>query len=415
MARAEQETRDYTKSDDAMLEQAQTMLNLFNADKSDFTAMYTHLEDPFSANWQTDIDVAQALPTSDEESAELEVKTEDVETQMELARVQYQKMASYVKLLFPDSKAKQGIFGLDKYDKVRQVQTKMYDLMQLAYRKADSADYKADLIDLGFVQTEIDALNTIAESLYDANEAQEEFKQVIKLRTEERIAAYNKVWDSMKAVSAASKQVFVDDYAKLQQYLLYPEGEGGTPGKVLNLIYNTGTSMLNWDVPLSPEPIDKYELERSTDGDNWAQVYQGAENEALVPLLAGENYFRCRAHNKNGWGTWSDTLEVNVGGIPAPDWVNAVYSGVPPGAKVTAEQVEVTWANVAEANMYEVWRSVVNVGDPAGEFTKIAEEASEMYLDFDLVKNKRNYYYIIAKNDTDRSEPSDMAWDDIVD
>jgi len=406
MAKAEQRVRNYDKADDKMLEQAQTMRNLFETDKADFTAMYTHLANPFSADWQADIDAAQALPTSDEEFAELEVKTEDVETQMELARMQFQKMASYVKLLFPDSKIKQGIFGLDKYDKVRQVQTKMYDLMQLAYRKADSADYKADLIDLGFVQTEIDALNTIAESLYDANEAQEEFKQVIKLRTEERIAAYNKVWESMKAVSAASKQVFVDDYAKLQQYLLYPEGEGGAPGKVLNLVYNTGTGMLSWDVPQSPEPIDKYELERSTDGDNWSQVYQGAANQALVPLLSGANYFRCRAHNKNGWGSWSDTITVTIGLQPPIIW-ELVYN--PSTNKVTLQ-----WHSSIGADYHDVYQSVVPIGDPAGAFTMIQSVSGQVYQHDVSTYDVREYYYIVARNATESSGPSEIVFVDVA-
>ena len=276
-------------------------------------------------------------------------------------------------------------------------------------------EYLADLTPVGLTQAMIDDLETDAQSFEDKLNAVKDAKALRDSKTQERTDKGNELYSFVKQYSTIGKLIWENlDEAKYNDYIIY-KTEGGLPGKVLNLGYDAGTSMFSWDVPLSPEPIDKYELERSTDGDNWTQVYQGAENEALVPLLAGENYFRCRAHNKNGWGTWSDILDVNVGGIPAPDWVNAVYSGVPPGAKVTPEQVEVTWANVAEANMYEVWRSVVNVGDPAGDFTKIANEASEMYLDFDLTKNKRNYYYIIAKNETERSEPSDVAWDDIVD
>lgn len=319
MAKAEQRIRNYDKADDAMLEQVQTTRNLFEADKADFTAMYTHLADPFSANWQTDIDAAQALPTSDEELDELEVKTEDVETQMELARTQFQKLASYVKLLFPDSSAKQGIFGLNKYVKVRQTQTKMYDLLQLAYRKANSADYKTDLIALGFVQTEIDELNTIASGLYDANEVQEEFKQEIKLRTEERIAAYNKVWDSMKAVSAASKQVYVDDYAKQQQYLLYPEGEGRL-GKPQNVVASYDP-LVSPDISLTWDPV--------AEATSYDVFYDIAETGApagdfefldnylappivIPPVFEKRNYFKLKAKNDESTSVYSDEAWVDV-------------------------------------------------------------------------------------------------------
>ena len=224
MARSDLLRRNYIKPDDKMLEQAQTMRNLFDADSADFIALYTDLAAPFSSNWQADIDAAQALPIADEQVAELAVMTEDVETQMELARVQFQKLASYVRILFPDSKPMQGIFGLDKYARVYQSKTKLYDLMEFAYRQANSAEYKTDLIAKGFLQTDIDTLNTLAGALYDAYEAQEEFKKVIRVLTEERVTAYNKVWDSMAAVSTTSKQVYRNSFAKMRQYLLYPEG-----------------------------------------------------------------------------------------------------------------------------------------------------------------------------------------------
>ena len=273
----------------------------------------------------------------------------------------------------------------------------------------------SDLSPIGLTQGDIDTLEADAQSFEDKLIEINSKKELRDNKAEERVDKANELYDYVAKYSTVGKLIWENvSEANYNDYVIY-KTEEDLPGKVLNLGYDSGNSIVSWDVPQSPEPIDKYELERSVDESNWLVVYDGAANEALVPLLSGANYFRCRAHNKNGWGSWSDTLEVNVGGIDAPDWVNAVYSGVPPGAKVTAEQVEVTWANVAEANMYEIWRSVVNVDDPAGDFTMIDEEASEMYLDFDLTKNKRNYYYIIAKNETDRSEASDVAFADVVD
>ena len=45
----------------------------------------------------------------------------------------------------------------------------------------------------------------------------------------------------------------------------------------------------------------------------------------------------------------------------------------------------------------------------------IHELSGEIYLDIDLGHDVRNYYYIIAKNDVARSEPSDVAFADVVD
>jgi len=315
MARANQTTRDYSKADDIMLEQAQTMRNSFDTDSAAFTAMYPMFDLTFSADWQADIDAAQALPTADEENMELKAKTEDVDTEMELCRVHYQLMASYIKLLFPNSPAKQGLFGLNKYESVRNVQTKMYDLMQLADRKCNDAAYTADLIALGFAQTQIDKLAVLATALYDTNEAQEDYKQTVKLNTEARIAAYNKVWGTMKQVSAASKQVFLDDYAKLAQYKLYPEGEGGL-GKPQNL-----TAVLD---PVVPDSVNvdfdavadatEYKIYGSevSIGDPsgiFHEMSSSATNHFDMPIIQGmRNYWKVRAFNDTQSSTYSDEV-----------------------------------------------------------------------------------------------------------
>lgn len=311
MAKAIQKRREYVKSDDLMLEQAQTMRNLFEGDKADFTALYIPLEDPFSANFQTAIDTAQDLPTADEEALELKVLTEDVLAAMENCRVQFMLLASYVKLLFPNSIAKQDLFGLKKYDKVRSSQTKMYDLMQLAYRKANSLDYKADLIALGFVQTEIDKLETYGEALYDANEAQEDLKQQIRLRTEQRVTAYNAVWEYMKKISAASKQVYADNYTKQQMYLLYPEGEGGRPGKIQGLEYDLPTHTASWLLNMAS---DTYQLEYKYDDEvsEWETAYDGTATEAVHDPGEGDWLYRVRGVNDKGPGEWSDELSVSI-------------------------------------------------------------------------------------------------------
>lgn len=224
MANDNQTLREYHKADNIMLEQSQTTRNSFNTDSAAFISMSPIFGLTFSADWQADIDSAHALSTADDEKPELKALTEDIYIQMELCRVHYQLMAAYIKILFSNSKAMQGVFGLHKYVKARRTQSKLYDLMQSANRKCNDAEYNADLIALGFDQTNIDKLETLATALYQAIVTQKDFKQAIQLNTEDRVEAYNKVWGTMQEVSAASKQVFVDDYAKLAQYKLYPGG-----------------------------------------------------------------------------------------------------------------------------------------------------------------------------------------------
>lgn len=389
MARAEKVERNYSKSDELMLEQAQTMRNLFETDKADFIALYLMLADPFSADWQTDIDAAQALPTAEEEEVALRVLTEDVEAQMELGRLQFMRMASYVKLLFPNSTAKQALFGLEQYSAARNKQMKMYDLLQLAYRMSNSADYKADLIALGFLQVEITKLDTIAGDLYDANELQEELKRELLVKTQTRLEAYNKVWDSAIAVSNASKQVYVDDYAKLQQYLLYPEGGGGLPSKVLNLVWDVNTNTFSWT--MVPE-ADSYQLVYAPEGTTeWAEAYAGGGLYVMFSPGAGAWVFRCRAVNTEGSGAWSDELNILVpGGLPAPANVEVVYFPTP------SDYIEVSWDSVVGATAYKLYHSIVPVGQPAGPFVGSEVPVTSPYVLNNPSAGMRYYYFVVA-------------------
>ena len=401
--------RDYSMTDADLCMYVSNLVGFMTRDITEF------------ANWGIDAADITALetlgnefevfPTDDEFKADVGIATEDKDAEADRLRLGIRNITTRAEIKFGDNSAKYRKFGVIGMNKLND-----RDLLVCSRRVVHvGAGYLAELASEGLTQQMLDDLSALAQVFEGSLNALKDAIAERDIKTEERRLKGNDLYSFVVKYCNYGKQIWESvSEAKYNDYVIY-QTEEGLPGKVLNLSYDVPSSTLSWDVPQSPEPIDKYELERSTDGENWTVVYEGAENQALVPLLSGANYFRCRAHNKNGWGAWSDTLEVNVGGIPYPDWVKAEYSGVPPGAKVTAEQVEVTWANVAAANMYEVWRSVVKVDDPAGDFTLIAEEASEMYLDFDLKKNKRNYYYIIAKNETDRSEPSDVAFADVVD
>lgn len=351
----------------------------------------------------------EVFPSDEMLEGEAMVATDAKNEKIEQVKEEIRNMAVRVEMKWGENSGQYKRLGIKGMNNMAD------DTLLFTSRRVHSVmtDYLADLASEGLTQQMLNDYEALNEALESAKNTQHDKINERDVKRVERIVLGNELYSFVSKYCDIGKRIwFKIDPAKYDDYVIY-KTEGGLPGKVLNLSYDMPSGALSWDEPASPDPIDKYELERSTDGDNWTVVYEGAATEAQVPLLAGENYFRCHAHNKNGWGDWSDTLELNVGGIDAPSWVKAVYSGIPP--KVTEEQVEVTWANVAPANMYEVWRSVVDVGVPAGDFTEIGEVDSEMYLDFDLTQNKRNYYFIIAKNDTERSEPSVQAWDDIVD
>lgn len=214
--------RNYYFPDDRMLEQSQVMLAMFESDKAAFTALYPYLADPFAAEWQQAIDSAHALPLARAETANQKVATENMKNKMAEARDFFGRFASYVRLLFPDSEASQGIFGLDDFRAVRFSAPRLSELLHFAYEQANDAAYKADLIALGFTAADIAKLDTLSAELYSLYLEQDEIRTWNRVLTEERVKAYNKVWDFSRKVAYASKQVFEWEYAKLQTYMLYP-------------------------------------------------------------------------------------------------------------------------------------------------------------------------------------------------
>jgi hypothetical protein len=191
--------------------------------------------------------------------------------------------------------------------------------MERAERKCNDAAYNLDLVGLGFVQTEIDKLGTYAAALDDANEAQEEFKGEIKVNTEARIQAYNKVWESMAKVSAASKQVFADDFAKLSLFKLYPEGQGGLgkPQNITAVVDPADPTHVNVDFD-AVQDATEYRIYQSlvpvgNPPDSWTELTTGAINHFDVQLTTGKrNYWKVRAYSATMSSPYSDEVWLDA-------------------------------------------------------------------------------------------------------
>ncbi len=310
MSTAVELMRSYSKPDDLMLEQAQTMHDLLTLDLTYFTAEFTNISASFLSNFQSAINAAYAIPSSTDEYNQLEVLTEDVELIMENARKHYQKLITYVKMIYPDSIAKQSIFWADRYSTMRRNQTKMIELLFSCFTNANSTAYKSSLIAEGFLQSDIDQLETLHDELVTANRAQEELRLLLKVKTEDRIIALNLVWSFMSKISNASKQVFPDSYAKQQLYLLYPERNGeSVPVKVQNLQFDKLNTKLKWD-PAAGAVSYELEFKQDLPSMSWAILYEGEHNEFLYNVPVGVWLFRCRGENDAGKGSWSNELQV---------------------------------------------------------------------------------------------------------
>jgi hypothetical protein len=310
MSNTEQIARLYHKDDLEMLQQAQLFHDLFITDQVDFTAAFPNFATPYETNFQTKIDDADAVPLDSQVAADIAAISYEIEVEMEKGRKAIQILYSYVKLAFDSNPLTVEKFKRPKYSDARQSSVKMKELLERTNALADSAEFKPDLLAKGYTQGQIDELLTIMTALENKDKAQEEMMSERRDKTQERINAYNAVWNYMLEINDAAKVVFIDNPAKLWQYTLYHTSHPA-PGKVTGLAYDQATGTLTYDglsdavayevafAPDMPEPI-------------FINIYNGPDRSVVYDPGGPDNYlFRVRAINASGEkGEWSDVLVV---------------------------------------------------------------------------------------------------------
>jgi hypothetical protein len=203
-------SKKFNKTFDDCLNQAYMFQAELLVDQTVFTAFSPQFAPPFATNFLNDIHAADALPTNEDDLNNQTLLTQNVEDKMVTARSQYQKLLIYVGFAWPDSDPMLKVFGQNLYSSASVSPPQMVNLLQSSYLSANSTAYKATLIAAGFLQADITLLNTIATDLQTKISTQQEFIRHSFTRSEARVVAFNKVWDYMSKISAASKFIFKD-------------------------------------------------------------------------------------------------------------------------------------------------------------------------------------------------------------
>lgn len=225
--------RFYNYEDEAMLVKAQVMHDNLAADLATFTAFFPWLTAPTVAALQTSIDVAAALPLDTQVLANLKVLTEDVNAQVILGNAALSTLGIYAKLTYPNSDARQRVFGQDQWAAARTDQEKMMNALEHAHSLATQAPYNADLIAKGYTAPQVANLLTIANAIRATNTLQEDAKSLRPVSTQSRIIKYNDVWAQLQTINICSKVAFAGNPAKLEQYMLYPNSAESTTVNIL--------------------------------------------------------------------------------------------------------------------------------------------------------------------------------------
>jgi len=253
---AQELERSYGMGDDPMLERAQVFHDRLALDLPSFTMKFPWMDGVWLTAFQNDIDAADAFPKDESVTLDIKVLTGDVKGAMQQGYAALQALGGYAKLAYPTDKARQRVFGQQYWSDAYNSTHKLQEALELAHTKADHADLKPALLDKGYTQAAIDGLAALATELQTKNGLQEAAKAGRKVTSRDRISLLNVVWEHMATVNICAGVVWVNDAARMGQYLLYPtSGSGSEDTQTMNLSGTTthavmGTALNNVEVTI---------------------------------------------------------------------------------------------------------------------------------------------------------------------
>ena len=224
--------RSFKKTDEEMLQQSDVKLALFTENKSRFVDRFPQLADPFAGEWAAATAIAREILPDYASVGNQTSQTQAIEGLLDEGRTLFQTLMLYTQLAFPGDASVLRLMGQPQYVSARASQLKLPVLLRTAYTQAAKPEYKAALIAKGMKEAEINALETLAESIVNQNLAQEKAKKDRSLDTSQRIVAMNAVWEKMALVCQCAKLVFQNDAALYAQFLLDDGGSTTTAPEV---------------------------------------------------------------------------------------------------------------------------------------------------------------------------------------
>jgi hypothetical protein len=387
-------TKKFSKSYDDALTQAYLFQSELVADQALFTAFSSKYAPTFAADFLADIQAADDIPTNEDDLNSQTLLSRQVEDKMELCKVHYQKLLLHVGFAWPNDDLILKVFGNNDYMDARRNPSKLTNLLQNAYNRANSTTYKADLISAGFIQADITLLDTLNDDLRAKLDEQQSFINHSTIRAQERAVAFNKVWDTMVQISNASKLIFKDNPAKVEYYLLYPEGPGpGSLSAPTGLRYFFTNKALYWDeLPNATSYVLYYS--ETDDENDYTEIYSGSATEfAFIPNVQGWNYFSIKGRNSNGLGPAAFLKQGYYDGTVLPTPQNITIQLV----SGTTNSVKLTWDEVPSAERYKIYKSIVAVGDPVGANSNIGQVDANEFIET-VDSGHRYYYHVTAEN-----------------
>jgi len=252
--------RGFNIRDTKAIQDCRVTITLLTDDLPRFTEIVPSINAAFLTEWEADIQAAEAVPTDRQHQNESLDLSEEVQAAMGNVRIKNMQLKLAAMEAFPKDAGKYAAFGFNEYNKVRLSDA---DLQLYAERLHSVAvKYKTQLNAVGWSDEKIATIDTVAQALRDADDAQEEHKRNRREATNLRINTYNTMWQKRQFIAQAAKVIFMDDFGKYQKYLL-PASEGNPEDFAITGIVQSAAG--NGPIEYAEARIDSLDLVVLTD------------------------------------------------------------------------------------------------------------------------------------------------------
>jgi hypothetical protein len=224
--------RNYNFKDSKMIQLSGIYRQHYIDNAADFVARDPITFHPnYAADWQAAITAALQVQTHESRKDELRSETADVKQKMEEGRATYGTVMYFVERAFPNDPDKRALFGKDNYGSDSDSDYEMSMFLHQLYKTADK--HAAALIAVGFSQTEIDAIEDLANDLYREDNEQEVHRRKDSEARVERVGIYVNCWNFSRNANALSKVIYRGNSVKLNLFI-FPRGT--EPVQTFNLL-----------------------------------------------------------------------------------------------------------------------------------------------------------------------------------
>ncbi len=244
----------------AMLQETRTIQDLLAEDIAAFTDLAPEIDDEFLTIWRADYDAAVAIQSDESFVDEIAETTQEVQAAMAEARRVYIRTKFAVVRAWPGNAARANQFGFDDYKNIRKSDKLMFHFMDELHKQA--VKNTAALNAVNFLAADIASIRTAADAIAAADSEQENLKKDRLLLTQQRTELLIIVWTKRQLVAAAAKVLYMDNYAKYQQYLLPPSESSPEDFAIMGMVQDAAG---NGPIEYAEVRIDSLDLTVLTD------------------------------------------------------------------------------------------------------------------------------------------------------